>query len=224
MKVEMIGKRFGRLTVIEEAGRVSGGQITWICRCDCGNMTKPISGSRMRLGRTRSCGCLSKELLRNRTSTHKATKTRLYNVWLGMRKRCYYPKHNCYADYGGRGISVCAEWKDDFAEFQAWALANGYKEAPKGECTLDRIDNSKGYSPENCRWTSMVIQDNNKRNNKMLVIDGRTQTVAQWAHEYGLNPHTVYSRLRKGRSAEDAIKTPLRKARRLLKEGAKHGD
>lgn len=156
--IDHTGQRFGRLVVIELKGFEKGGQATWLCRCDCGNQSVVI-GSNLRRGTTTSCGCLRDEL----RIVHGKYHTRLHNVWKLMKRRCSNPNDKRYHRYGGRGIDVCDEWRNDFGAFYAWATANGYDENAKyGECTLDRIDNDKGYSPDNCRWVDIKTQNNNR--------------------------------------------------------------
>ncbi len=170
-KIEMIGKQFGRLTVIAES-KSHGAESRWICKCECGVTTKPIRGSSLRRGATRSCGCLQKEIVRERITkhpphyhtTHNESYSRLYKVWQGMKSRCTNPNSTSFQNYGGRGIAVCAEWLNDFQAFYDWAMSNGYEPAVKrGKCTIDRIDVNGDYCPENCRFVSMKEQNSNKR-------------------------------------------------------------
>ena len=138
---------------------------------------------------------------------HGLTNTHLFRTWSNAKSRCEDVNSIPFKDYGGRGIVVCEEWRKDFLAFYEWAIANGYK---KG-LTLDRIDNNKGYSPENCRWTTMKEQSNNRRNNVYLVFNGEEKTVSQWAESIGISRETLYKRLNHGWSVEKTLGTPARK-------------
>ena len=164
--VDLTGQRFGRLVVIERAGHDKRNQITWRCKCDCGNETI-ASGRNLKIGDKKSCGCLHNELARSKRGIphHKLTET--LNA---MKARCNNPKHVAYKNYGAKGITVCEEWsngKEGHDRFVRGALENGYKEG----LTIDRKDNTKGYSPENCRWVTWNVQCANKRpRNKTGVL------------------------------------------------------
>lgn len=139
---------------------------------------------------------------------HGLKKHKLFSVWSNMLGRCYSPTHQAYKDYGARGITVCKEWKEDFVSFFMWAKKEGYR---KG-LSLDRIDNNKGYSPNNCRWVTMKEQSNNRRSNHLLTFNGRTQTMQQWAEETGINYWTIRDRLARCYwSIEKALTQPTRK-------------
>lgn len=158
----LIGQRYGKLTVAERAGVNKHNQSMWICVCDCGTITKPILISDLRSKGRQSCGCTHKQ---KGHITHGMKRTRLYNIWSSMKTRCNNPNSRKYKDYGGRGITICDEWMR-FEPFHDWAIASGYDPNAKfGECTLDRIDVNGNYEPSNCRWADMKTQQNNKRNN-----------------------------------------------------------
>lgn len=160
-RLDLTGQKFGRLTVVEFY-RSNQRCPVWRCRCDCGNEAY-VSTEHLRSGTTKSCGCLHSKVLLERNYKHGGSKERLYGVWQNMISRCYKPNNSHFSRYGGRGIKICDEWRNDYAAFRKWAMANGYDpDAPFGECTIDRINNDAGYSPDNCRWTTLAEQMKNK--------------------------------------------------------------
>ena len=163
--IDLTGQQFGRLTVVQRAETGKRGHALWLCKCACGRETI-VSSSSLRRGATKSWGCWHPEICRRRmiaiNTKHGGKGTRLYRIWHGMKQRCYNPKSDHYNLHGGRGIGVCAEWLHDFAVFQKWALSHGYQD----DLTIDRIDNDKGYQPDNCRWATVKEQNNNKRGRK----------------------------------------------------------
>lgn len=162
------GERFGRLVVLSRADDYvcpnGKKHVMWLCQCDCGNKTI-VDSCLLVSGHTRSCGCLYEEKLKSGNPKHGHRYDRLYKVYHNMKNRCYNENADDYKYYGGRGISICDEWLDDYMSFRQWALDNGYDEsAKKGECTIDRIDVNGNYEPSNCRWVSMAVQSRNRRN------------------------------------------------------------
>lgn len=200
--IDLTGKRFGKLTVIKKHNQDKWGGWNWLCRCDCGNEAV-VSGGHLRGLKTKSCGCSRKE---TKNFTHKMTGSRLYKVWNAMKSRCYYEKSEMFKHYGGRGITVCDEWKNNFISFYDWSIKNGYDEnAERGQCTIDRIDVNENYEPNNCRWATIKQQANNTRRNHLIKYNGKTQTVSQWANELGVEPDSIFNRLRKGFTEEEAL-------------------
>lgn len=192
------GIRFGRWTVLYEDGRSKSGSATWLCRCDCGTL-RSVEGRSLRKGLSKSCGCVASEhrveASRKITTKHGGKNERLYAVWNGILERCLNPNDKHYMDYGGRGITVCEEWRD-YAKFRDWALANGYNPAAKhGECTIDRIDNNAGYFHDNCRWVDSMTQCNNRRTNHLLTFNGETYTISEWARITGIRKDTIRRRI-----------------------------
>lgn len=204
-KINIIGQRFGRLMVVEESPeRTKCGEVKYLCQCDCGN-TKVVAGTALRYGKTRSCGCLLSESTSERASTHGRSKTRLYRIWAGMRDRCYNPSRKEYKDYGGRGITVCDEWNEDFEAFHDWSIKNGYSE----DLTIDRIENNGPYSPDNCRWATRKTQSDNTRQVVHIAVGGVSKNIEGWAAAIGVSRSTISRHLKIG-DAEEYISKRLK--------------
>lgn len=208
---DLTGKRFGRLTAVKYTGRRTENvnkYPIWECVCECGNIAF-VNSCALKSGHTKSCGCYARDMKSKVHGTHHGSKTRLYNVWFGMKQRCTKETDDAYQSYGGRGITLCPEW-EDFANFREWAIANGYDENAKThECTIDRIDNNGPYSPENCRWVTPDIQSRNKRNNRYYTINGETMILKDWARHVGVDVRTICARLNRGWTIEDALFKPI---------------
>lgn len=187
--IDLRGQTFGRWTVREYFGSGANSAL-WSCVCECGNVGN-ISSQSLRDGRSRSCGCLSSELLSERAS-HRDWTSKEYRVWCGMKSRCSNRNIPSFSRYGGRGISVCDRWLNSYEDF-----LSDMGRCPKG-FSLDRIDPNGNYEPENCRWASSTTQANNTRRNICLTIDGVTMTIAQWADRTGQKRERLYYRKRRG--------------------------
>ena len=172
------GGTFGRWTVLESRGE------RWLCQCSCGAV-KSVVGRTVRSGASRSCGCLKRDNVIAKNTTHGSSNTRLFGVWCAMRKRCENNRDRSWKNYGGRGISVCEEWHD-FAVFQKWALSNGYERG----LTIERNDNCGSYDPSNCCFATHAIQSRNTRRNRRVEIFSETKTYADWSKD----PRCVVSR------------------------------
>lgn len=194
---DLTGQKFGRLTVLRQAPdkiKPSGAHSKmWECKCDCGNI-KIISRSSLVSGDTVSCGCYHKEHAHDYGKKHGPTNTKLYTKWSGIVQRCTNPNAIHYDMYGGRGITICDEWRNDFYSFYSWSIENGYKDG----LTIDRIDNNKGYYPENCRWTDLETQANNTRRNHYITYNNETKTLTQWARLLNVNVETLRYRVNHG--------------------------
>ena len=215
-RVDLTGKRFGRLTVLHRAPTPPGkkGQRYWLCRCECGTEKIHPTGT-LNSGAVVSCGCYHREqaskLFYEQHITHGESGTRLYNIWNAMRDRCSNPNCKTYYLYGGRGIAVCEEWDKNYVAFRDWALSNGYDpQSKRGECTIDRIDPDGNYCPENCRIVSQKEQCRNFRNNRLITYNGETKCLSAWAEQYGMNPRTLHDRLSYGWDIEMCLTQPLR--------------
>lgn len=204
-KRDLTGCRFGRLVALEidKSKRGANKPIRWHCLCACGAKTI-VASTKLRIGHTRSCGCLHRELRAKALTTHGGSGTRLYQVWAAMLARVNRPTASFYARYGGRGISVCAVWSD-YAAFRDWALSHGYSPG----LSIDRIDNDGNYEPSNCRWSTPLEQAWNKANNVIIEYRGKRACIAEHAREAGLDYQLVRQRVRNlGWPIDRALQTP----------------
>lgn len=203
---DLTGMKFHNLTIIKRLPNTIDGSAMWECLCDCGNITA-ARGKNIRNGAVKSCGCLRKIPY---NKTHGMSKSRLYKEWAGIKARCCYKSAKKEKSYGGRGISICEEWKNSFDSFKLWALKNGYNDS----LTIERIDFNGDYCPDNCRWIPFSEQCNNKRSNIIITYNGKTQTLSQWCKELCLDYKLVNSRIKKlGWSFEKSISEPVKSKR-----------
>lgn len=209
---DITGQRFGKLVVLRASHKDKRNEWHWLCLCDCGK-EKVVSGNKLRSGNTKSCGCVQDEVRRSGIlhRSHGMTNSKLYIAWCNMKSRCYNTGNIEYNSYGGRGISVCAEWKSSFESFMNWALGSGYKDG----LTIDRIDVNGNYCPENCRWSTDAEQRLNTRRNHLLTAHGKTMTIKEWSDLTGIKYDTIRNRIvLYGWTPEDAVSAPVQMKRR----------
>ena len=201
---DFVGQRHGMLTVVAKADH---GRTLYVCRCDCGRLKEMTPYYFLQ---DQSCGCLEKEnreKLGSYNVTHGMTKTKLYHTWCKMKERCYNPNIEHYDKYGGRGITICEEWKTSFEAFRDWAYSAGYDEnLDRKQQSLDRIDVNGNYEPNNCRWVSYKDQCRNRTNNSFIEHNGNRITLAEFCETYGITYNAfVIRRLKKGLSSDEII-------------------
>ena len=197
----MIGDKFNRLIVLEKYYKHN--RLYYKCLCDCGNICY-IRGDSIKSGHIKSCGCLHKEVsskLGLKSVIHGKTNTRLYNIYRGIKQRCYNKNNQAYVNYGERGIKMCDEWRNDFITFYNWSMNNGYND----DLTIDRIDVDGNYEPSNCRWVTKSVQNNNTRKTIYLAYSGKFQTFTQWAKELNVNRNTIRQRYYRGYSDKECL-------------------
>ena len=203
---DLTGKRFGRLNVLKNIGFKHYGKKRvrkvplFLCQCDCGSVCE-CSETVLVKGYAKSCGCLKREILNEEKTTHKLSNTKLYRVWSSMKDRCYREECKSYKNYGGRGICVCDEWKNDFKAFHDWAIANGYRDG----LTIERKDVNGNYEPGNCCWIPKSEQSKNRRNVHLITYNGVTKTLSDWSRHLKVDRGTIRKYEKKYGSGQVAI-------------------
>lgn len=202
--VDLRGHRFGLLLVLERAPDELRFEkrVAWHCQCDCGR-DKNVLAKSLLSGATKSCGCQIPQRTSERMTKHGQHGTGAYKSWEAAKRRCYNPNQPCFKNYGGRGIQMCDEWRNDFAAF-----LRDMGERPEGH-TLDRVDPNGHYEPGNCRWASLTEQANNCRSNHLLTVNGETHTIAEWERLRGFRPGTLKRRILLGWTEESALSTAV---------------
>lgn len=202
------GDKIGLVTVIKEIdphiGPSGVKHRRYLCRCQCGNEKSFIEYNLKKAGDHANCGCLNKKEVAERSRTHGKSHTRLYGIWGSMLKRCRNPNDYHYASYGARGIVVCREW-EQYEAFEQWAMANGYKEG----LSIDRIDVYGNYCPENCRWTTNFVQQNNRRVTFYITYKDEKLPLSEWSLRTGISRETLRYRILQGWDTEKALFTPV---------------
>ena len=190
--MDLVGKKIGKLYVIEKTKEKekSNHEYKYRCICDCGK-EKLIRGSNLKSNNSKSCGCENIKKVATISKGYRNKNRRLYNIYQNMKQRCYYKKSIGYKNYGGRGIKVCDEWKNDYVKFYEWSINNGYKD----NLTIDRININGIYEPNNCRWITRKEQNNNMRTNRYITYNNQTKTIAQWAETLNMSPQKLKYRI-----------------------------
>ena len=201
---DLTNKRFGNLIAIKYFKKPNEKKYTWQCVCDCGN-TKNIISSNLIRGNSTTCGC-GKIKLGEITTKHGMAKTRIFKIWVGVRKRCTNSNCKSYNLYGGRGITISSKW-DNFIDYY-----NDMKEGYSDDLSLDRIDPNGNYEPGNCRWATMKTQNRNKRNNHFVNYDNNNKTLAEWSEISGVDSNVINYRIKNGWDLKNAIYTSTKSA------------
>lgn len=189
----LVGKKFGKLTVLKKVENSKRQQTRWLCLCDCGNKII-VDRTNLSINKTKtfSCGCYKKE----RITKHNKCKTKIYSAYIAMKQRCYNKDSKPYKYYGARGIKICNEWlnkENGFMNFYNWSMKNGWEEG----LSIDRIDTNKDYEPDNCRWVNSLIQMNNTRRNHYITYNNETHTIGEWARILNKDYDKLYKELKK---------------------------
>ncbi|ECO0419392.1 hypothetical protein DFV33_04705 [Salmonella enterica subsp. enterica serovar Bareilly] len=198
--IDLTGKTFGRLTVLNRDTTWKGTRVKWVCLCTCGKRTS-VAGSNLLKGTTSSCGCLAKELLVERSTTHGLSRSPEYGVWNAMINRCCNSNSANFGNYGGRGISVCERWKSSFENFIA-----DMGRRPSNKHSIERVNNNGNYEPGNCIWATTTEQLSNKRNNYKGMFHGKEITLAELSRNTEISVNVLRKRIiRDGLTFEEAV-------------------
>lgn len=203
----LVGRRFGRLVVTERSSR-KGTNAKLLCQCDCGAF-KEVGASNLVSGRTVSCGCRIRETqiaAGDRTRTHGRSNTREYTIWNHIIQRCLNPKSPHFRKYGAKGITMSNRWRESFEAF-----FGDMGPCPSGRHSIDRIDNSRGYEPGNCRWATATEQARNTSQVRLVAMDGVVRCLSEWAEFAGMSQQTLRHRIKRGWPFDKAIKTPTKR-------------
>jgi hypothetical protein len=204
--VDITGEKYGLLTALYPTAERSGRKVVWVARCDCGKEI-PVTVDKLRSGNTKSCGCMRYEWVAESKLKHGGSRRGRelpeYAIWCSMIKRCENPNETHYPHYGGRGITVCERWRNDFAAFLA-----DMGSRPSPQHSIDRIDNDGNYEPGNVRWATDKDQARNTTRNHWITFNGETLCLVAWAERIGMSHVGLLNRLRKGWSIERALTTP----------------
>lgn len=216
---QYIGKTFGKLKIVSleykkqkynKNNKKDGFLYYFNCVCTCGKNVI-VNLHDLTSKHTQSCGCFQKEQTSNKNKVHGLTHSRLHNIWVSLKQRCYNINNQAYKNYGGRGIAVCNEWKNDFITFYNWAINNGYKE----DLTIDRIDVNSNYYPENCRWITKAEQNRNYRRNVYVIYKNKKYCLKSLAEKFNINYKIFHKKYKKGISIEDIINSSSKKGQEL---------
>ena len=205
--INLIGQKFGKLTVVRRTDNDKWGHVRWLCRCNCKNKNEIIVfDCNLKSGGTKSCGCIQKKEASQRLMTHgRSQKDETYQSWEAMIQRCNNRNARNYYLYGGRGINVCVKWQ----KFESFLWDMGKR--PTKNHSIDRIDNNGNYCKENCRWATKREQARNRRDNHYVTYNGKTQLLVEWSEEIGIPINVLKGRIRRRWSAEKSLMTPVKR-------------
>lgn len=190
------GEQFNNLVVVDSNSTIINNQYHYLCKCLLCGKEKYIQKNALTTYKVKSCGCL-------RYKYGEKVNRRLNKIYSHMKDRCYNTKCNSYSRYGKKGVTICKEWLNDRTTFFKWSFENGYND----NLSIDRIDGTKGYSPDNCRWATPKQQARNLCTNRAITIDGKTKLLCEWAEEYHLYSSTILRRLKHGKTGKDLLET-----------------